>query len=200
MRAAKIPRQRSRFVDGLLPPPYAAREHALGLGLTRRDDVHPIHNHETLPAGLQSCTLVRWTKARSQIHLTRARQRGEHEGRCRKRRPSAFSASNSNDSDCRRNRQRQFALCPIHTMPDVNPAWARHTALTGFGWAGPGNRFADTLQTRGFSALTRKSRKWLIMLAPRAGFEPATIRLTVECSTAELPRNRRNKCSRAGSV
>jgi hypothetical protein len=26
-------------------------------------------------------------------------------------------------------------------------------------------------------------------LAPRAGFEPATIRLTVECSTAELPRN-----------
>src|SRR6266404_8888915 len=30
------------------------------------------------------------------------------------------------------------------------------------------------------------------MLAPRAGFEPATIRLTVECSTAELPRNRRN--------
>ena len=30
------------------------------------------------------------------------------------------------------------------------------------------------------------------ILAPRAGFEPATIRLTVECSTAELPRNRRN--------
>src|SRR6267378_171958 len=30
-------------------------------------------------------------------------------------------------------------------------------------------------------------------LAPRAGFEPATIRLTVECSTAELPRNRRNR-------
>jgi hypothetical protein len=27
-------------------------------------------------------------------------------------------------------------------------------------------------------------------LAPRAGFEPATIRLTVECSTAELPRNK----------
>ncbi len=26
-------------------------------------------------------------------------------------------------------------------------------------------------------------------LAPRAGFEPATIRLTVGCSTAELPRN-----------
>src|ERR1700716_2244887 len=32
-------------------------------------------------------------------------------------------------------------------------------------------------------------------LAPRAGFEPATIRLTVECSTAELPRNRRKPCS-----
>jgi hypothetical protein len=31
------------------------------------------------------------------------------------------------------------------------------------------------------------------ILAPRAGFEPATIRLTVECSTAELPRNRRTK-------
>jgi hypothetical protein len=29
----------------------------------------------------------------------------------------------------------------------------------------------------------------LKLLAPRAGFEPATIRLTVECSTAELPRN-----------
>src|SRR5581483_4977266 len=28
-------------------------------------------------------------------------------------------------------------------------------------------------------------------LAPRAGFEPATIRLTVGCSTAELPRNER---------
>src|ERR1700744_985257 len=30
----------------------------------------------------------------------------------------------------------------------------------------------------------------LKLLAPRAGFEPATIRLTVECSTAELPRNK----------
>src|SRR5690348_3077789 len=35
-------------------------------------------------------------------------------------------------------------------------------------------------------------------LAPRAGFEPATIRLTVECSTAELPRNER-KCSRGAA-
>src|SRR5436305_8910090 len=32
-----------------------------------------------------------------------------------------------------------------------------------------------------------------VQMAPRAGFEPATIRLTVECSTAELPRNRRNQ-------
>ncbi len=39
------------------------------------------------------------------------------------------------------------------------------------------------------------------ILAPRAGFEPATIRLTVECSTAELPRNRRNRRgSRRASV
>ena len=34
------------------------------------------------------------------------------------------------------------------------------------------------------------------ILAPRAGFEPATIRLTVECSTAELPRNRAKQGSR----
>ena len=30
-------------------------------------------------------------------------------------------------------------------------------------------------------------------MAPRAGFEPATIRLTVGCSTAELPRNERRE-------
>ena len=29
----------------------------------------------------------------------------------------------------------------------------------------------------------------LILLAPRAGFEPATDRLTADCSTTELPRN-----------
>ena len=40
----------------------------------------------------------------------------------------------------------------------------------------------------------------LEILAPRAGFEPATIRLTVECSTAELPRNRRNRGFATGSV
>jgi hypothetical protein len=38
-------------------------------------------------------------------------------------------------------------------------------------------------------------------VAPRAGFEPATIRLTVECSTAELPRNRRDlRVRKPGSV
>jgi hypothetical protein len=37
------------------------------------------------------------------------------------------------------------------------------------------------------------------LLAPRAGFEPATIRLTVECSTAELPRNRRTKVRERGA-
>jgi hypothetical protein len=42
-----------------------------------------------------------------------------------------------------------------------------------------------------------KPSKSLNLLAPRAGFEPATIRLTVECSTAELPRNRANQV-RAG--
>ena len=42
--------------------------------------------------------------------------------------------------------------------------------------------------------------KGLILLAPRAGFEPATIRLTVECSTAELPRNERNLRFATGSV
>src|SRR5438876_5874218 len=36
-----------------------------------------------------------------------------------------------------------------------------------------------------------RNKRGKLVLAPRAGFEPATIRLTVECSTAELPRNRR---------
>src|ERR1035437_5861128 len=49
------------------------------------------------------------------------------------------------------------------------------------------------MQTRGFFENFEDCGKWLILLAPRAGFEPATIRLTVECSTAELPRNRRNQ-------
>jgi hypothetical protein len=40
--------------------------------------------------------------------------------------------------------------------------------------------------------------KYLISLAPRAGFEPATIRLTVECSTAELPRNKAKQSFASG--
>lgn len=32
-----------------------------------------------------------------------------------------------------------------------------------------------------------KNRHLFLKMAPRAGFEPATCRLTVECSTAELP-------------
>jgi hypothetical protein len=49
---------------------------------------------------------------------------------------------------------------------------------------------ATDLPTRGFPSRFGFCAKYLICLAPRAGFEPATIRLTVECSTAELPRNR----------
>src|SRR5437868_3236099 len=44
-------------------------------------------------------------------------------------------------------------------------------------------------------------------MAPRAGFEPATLRLTAGCSAVELPRNmvgktlaRRRKSARAGPV
>src|SRR6202048_4231742 len=55
-----------------------------------------------------------------------------------------------------------------------------------------GNWFADTMQTQPFLGILQFCGKHLICLAPRAGFEPATIRLTVECSTTELPRNRRN--------
>ena len=36
---------------------------------------------------------------------------------------------------------------------------------------------------------SRYSIKSLILLAPRAGFEPATNRLTAGCSTTELPGN-----------
>ncbi len=35
----------------------------------------------------------------------------------------------------------------------------------------------------------RQSGKYLMLLAPRAGFEPATNRLTAGCSTTELPGN-----------
>src|SRR5258705_497374 len=61
------------------------------------------------------------------------------------------------------------------------------------------NVFADTAQTQRFWQTRRVSSKSLIWLAPRAGFEPATIRLTVECSTAELPRNRRTWFANGGA-
>ena len=62
-----------------------------------------------------------------------------------------------------------------------------------------GNRFANTVPTRALIGSSDEFKKSLILLAPRAGFEPATIRLTVECSTAELPRNRRTKVRERGA-
>ena len=47
---------------------------------------------------------------------------------------------------------------------------------------------AEALNLRGYA-------KCLFLLAPRAGFEPATNRLTAGCSTAELPGN--NAAARA---
>src|SRR3954466_4772743 len=49
------------------------------------------------------------------------------------------------------------------------------------------------LWRRGRMSADQEKQPRIKALAPRAGFEPATIRLTVECSTAELPRNRRNR-------
>jgi hypothetical protein len=42
-----------------------------------------------------------------------------------------------------------------------------------------------------------ETNKALILLAPRAGFEPATNRLTAGCSTTELPGNSLLVCVRA---
>jgi hypothetical protein len=49
----------------------------------------------------------------------------------------------------------------------------------------------------GWSA--RSAGETSLILAPRPGFEPGTIRLTVECSTAELPRNSDTRCSLGGA-
>jgi hypothetical protein len=46
----------------------------------------------------------------------------------------------------------------------------------------PGNRFADTVQTEGFSAGPRKIGKCLILLVPQTGFEPVTPSLRIVCS------------------
>src|ERR1700761_2744303 len=47
-----------------------------------------------------------------------------------------------------------------------------------------------------WSRVCDRTLEWI--LAPRAGFEPATIRLTVECSTAELPRNKAKQSFASG--
>ncbi len=90
-----------------------------------------------------------------------------------------------------------FSASRSHNEPSKSPAAPRVTANSF------GEETMQKLWTSGyglsemFEAVRESSLK---RLAPRAGSEPATIRLTVECSTAELPRNRRNKGSRAGSV
>src|SRR3954451_1517652 len=48
----------------------------------------------------------------------------------------------------------------------------------------------ETSISQGILGMFGDARK-KVALAPGAGFEPATIRLTVECSTAELSGNRR---------
>src|SRR6516225_6786154 len=63
-----------------------------------------------------------------------------------------------------------------------------------------GGRGSVTLDvTTASESVSAMLAKCLIRLAPRAGFEPATIRLTVGCSTAELPRNKRYTSSRAAA-
>ena len=64
-----------------------------------------------------------------------------------------------------------------------------------------------TTKTPKFQGLIHAYHRFLVyferlrnsLMAPRAGFEPATIRLTVGCSTAELPRKRRTSRSRAAA-
>jgi hypothetical protein len=56
---------------------------------------------------------------------------------------------------------------------------------------------ADTMQTCRLKRISKFQVKGLILMAPRPGFEPGTIRLTVECSTAELSGNKRTQGGRA---
>jgi hypothetical protein len=51
-------------------------------------------------------------------------------------------------------------------------------------------------RSRGFFSEKDCRAKYLKNLAPRAGFEPATNRLTAGCSTTELPGNSSNMCAR----
>ena len=47
----------------------------------------------------------------------------------------------------------------------------------------------DGKRVQAYSSECRQNHLSSEEVAPRAGFEPATCRLTVECSTAELPGN-----------
>jgi len=48
--------------------------------------------------------------------------------------------------------------------------------------------FVNIRPNYSYSSILNAPKGRLSCLAPRAGFEPATNRLTVDCSTAELPR------------
>lgn len=54
-------------------------------------------------------------------------------------------------------------------------------------FAGRCRRATSHSRPRGGTGKRSDGEREIKMVAPRAGFEPATIRLTVECSTAELP-------------
>src|SRR3954452_10512335 len=63
----------------------------------------------------------------------------------------------------------------------------------------PGNRYGGSRpRASGQAQMLQGLRETADVVAPRAGFEPATNRLTAGCSTTELPRNRANQCFRAG--
>src|SRR3954471_1960891 len=62
----------------------------------------------------------------------------------------------------------------------------------------PGNRCGGSgPDASGQGQMLQRLRETAELLAPRAGFEPATNRLTAGCSTTELPRNRRQLSRRA---
>jgi hypothetical protein len=133
----------------------------------------PIHEGMALPSWQRWCTLLRWTRARAQIHLA-----GSH--LCEPGGPASQAPAFCFFTE------RFEAYTPRHFLE-------RYSQIMPDSHIHPrGNRFADTVRTRAILPKSAFCAKCLIVLAPRAGFEPATIRLTVECSTAELPRNRRN--------
>jgi hypothetical protein len=69
----------------------------------------------------------------------------------------------------------------------VNPIAAVHWRLTDF-YQVPnreaGNRFANTVPTRGFQRKFRFSSKWLILLAPRAGHTRGSKIKRLDCQTS----------------